>query len=64
MSPPNDRLDDIEFRYAHLERQVEQLDQVLLEHTRELDAARRSIKRLERELKTLRDGQEDEETDE
>ena len=43
----DDRLVAVEMALAHLQRDVEQLNSVLLEQRRELDALRRVIERVE-----------------
>ncbi len=49
----DDSLADIEFRQAHLARTVEQLDEVVIEHSRTVSSLERLLRRLEDRVREL-----------
>lgn len=49
----NERLTQIESHLAHLERQVEQLNDVVLEQTRTIEQLRLQLRRIGQSLETM-----------
>ena len=49
------RITELEFHLAHQQRMCEQLNEVATEQSRRLDRMERTVVRLERQLKELRD---------